>query len=272
MSRLSERTIRDFGQQWTRYQDNSGFYGSRALFEDIFSPLLTVADLDGKRVADVGAGTGRFVNVLLDAGASHVVAVEPSDAFRVLKKNTESRAARITYLHATGDQLPAGLELDLVLSIGVLHHIPDPRPVVVAARRALKDGAQMGAWLYGREGNRPYLFILSILRALTRPLPDSALVAMAWMLYWPLRGYMAVAAYLPVPLGNYLTRVVGRLSADKIHLVIYDQLRPAYAKYYTRDEAKALFEDAGYTDVTLHHRHGYSWAVLARNSIGGAAR
>ena len=59
--------------------------------------------------------------------------------------------------------------------------------------------------------------------------------------------------------------VVGRLDAAKIRLVIYDQLKPAYAKYYTCEEARALFEDAGYSDVTLHHRHGYSWTIRAKN-------
>lgn len=44
--------------------------------------------------------------------------------------------------------------------------------------------------------------------------------------------------------------------------MIYDQLNPAYAKYYRRDEARALLEDAGFQDVRLHHRHGYSWTVL----------
>jgi hypothetical protein len=44
--------------------------------------------------------------------------------------------------------------------------------------------------------------------------------------------------------------------------VIYDQLNPAYAKYYTRDEAQSLLERHGFSDVRLHHRHGMSWTVV----------
>jgi len=45
-------------------------------------------------------------------------------------------------------------------------------------------------------------------------------------------------------------------------LIIYDQLRPTYAKYYTGAEACALLASAGFSDVRAHHRHGYSWAVV----------
>lgn len=265
MSAGGGRTIADFGEQWTKYQDNLGYYGSVALFEDVFAPLLTAADLAGKRVADIGAGTGRFVNIFLDAGASHVVAIEPSAAFDVLKRNTGTRESRVTYLQVTGDRIPPDLGLDYAFSIGVLHHIPEPRPVLLAARRALAEGGTFCAWLYGAEGNRAYLAVLAVLRAVSRPLPHRLLAGVAGVLYWPLRSYMAVAARVNVPLGGYLNRVLGHLDADKIRLVIYDQLKPAYARYYTRDEARALFEDAGYTDVKLHHRHGYSWTVTARN-------
>jgi len=45
-------------------------------------------------------------------------------------------------------------------------------------------------------------------------------------------------------------------------LVIYDQLNPAYAKYYTREEAQDLLARQGFVDIRLHHRHGVSWTVL----------
>ena len=55
--------------------------------------------------------------------------------------------------------------------------------------------------------------------------------------------------------------VYRRLPPDKRRLVIYDQLNPAYAKYYTRAEAEALLSQGGFADVKLYHRHGYSWTV-----------
>jgi hypothetical protein len=52
------------------------------------------------------------------------------------------------------------------------------------------------------------------------------------------------------------------MSPHKRRLAIYDQLNPAYAKYYTREEAAALLAAAGFVDIRLHHRHGYSWSVI----------
>lgn len=108
-------------------------------------------------MADIGSGTGRIVNMLLDAGAALVLAVEPSDAMEVLKQNTASRADRITYLRGSGETLPANLKLDLVVSIGVLHHVPNPDPIVRAAYDALASGGFLVIWLYGRDGNEAYL-------------------------------------------------------------------------------------------------------------------
>jgi hypothetical protein len=44
----------------------------------------------------------------------------------------------------------------------------------------------------------------------------------------------------------------------KRYLVIYDQLNPAYTEYYRQAEARQLLERAGFEDIVLYHRHGYS--------------
>jgi SAM-dependent methyltransferase len=145
------RTIRDFGEQWTAYPDNSGYYGSTELFRDVFGPLLEQMAVERACVADVGAGTGHFVRILLEAGAAHVTAVEPSEAFSVLRANTTDLRDRITYLKVPGDRLPSSGDMDLVFSYGVLHHIPDPAPVV----RALSGRSGRGASApFGSTGGR----------------------------------------------------------------------------------------------------------------------
>ncbi|MDW6020956.1 methyltransferase domain-containing protein [Mesorhizobium sp. BAC0120] len=264
---LTERTIDDFGDQWTRYTDNDGYYASPELLTDIFGPLMAPEALRGKRVAEIGSGTGRIVGMLLAAGVAHVTAVEPSRAMSVLKRNTERDAARITYLECRGDQLPPEPQQDAIVSIGVLHHIPDPKPVVAAAYNALKPGGWMLAWLYGWEGNAAYLGLVLPIRKLTTKLPHSILAPLCHFLNAMLAVYIWLARHFPLPLRGYMTEVIGRFSAEKRYLVIYDQLKPSYAKYYRRDEALRLLEEAGFTDVRLHHRHGYSWTVLGRRPL-----
>jgi 2-polyprenyl-3-methyl-5-hydroxy-6-metoxy-1,4-benzoquinol methylase len=259
---LTARSIADFGEQWSTYRDNPGYYGSPELFADILEPLMTVADVRDMRVADIGSGTGRLVRMLAAAGARRIVAVEPSEAMEVLKRNTSDISDRTEYVHARGEELPGHETLDLVVSIGVLHHVPDPSPIVRRAFEALRPGGKMLVWLYGREGNAAYLMLALPLRTVTRRLPHAVLAGLCRVLDVPLVAYMHLCGRLPLPLHDYMSGHLARLSPEIRRLTIYDQLNPAWAKFYTRAEAVELLSRAGFADVRAHHRHGYSWTVV----------
>jgi SAM-dependent methyltransferase len=258
----TESTISDFGDQWTRFQDNSGYYGSRGLFEDIVGSVLDPREISGRRVADIGSGSGRIVEMLLSEGAAHVAALEPSRAFDVLVQRFADRPGVVSVHHLRGEGIADLGPFDLVFSIGVLHHIPEPLPVLSAAFQALKPGGRMVAWLYGVEGNRLYLSLALPLRLLTSRLPDKALDVLVRTLDMPLCVYMAVCRMLPLPLRGYMRNVLAKMAPDKRRLIVFDQLNPAYAKYYARTEAIGLFERAGFADIVTYHRHGYSWTVV----------
>jgi SAM-dependent methyltransferase len=259
---LAGRTIEDFGEQWTRYEDNPGYYGSLALFADITGPLLSPSEVSGRRVAEIGSGTGRIVRMLAAAGATRIVAVEPSDSIGALKRNTADLADRVEYVHARGEELPGQEVFDLVFSIGVLHHVPDPRPIVARAFEALRPGGRMLVWLYGREGNGLYLALALPLRAVTRRLPHPVLATVCRLLDPPLWGYMQLCKRVALPMHVYMNRHLVHLSSRARRLTIYDQLNPAWAKYYTETEARCLLAQAGFVDVRTYRRHGYSWAVM----------
>jgi len=152
-SKDHERVIRDFGQQWTHYTDNSGYYGSLEFFRELSEPLVAISEFRGLHVAEIGAGTGRISSMLLLAGASHVTALEPSDAVGPLRENLASFGRQVEIVHASGEELPMG-PYDMVVSIGVLHHIPDPYPTVRAALKCLRPGGRLFVWVYGKEGMR----------------------------------------------------------------------------------------------------------------------
>jgi len=260
MSR-DDKTIKDFGEQWRQYSDNEGYYGSVELFSDILFPFLAVEEIKGCRVAEIGSGTGRIVNMLLEAGVQHIVAVEPSDAFAVLVRNIRN-SEKVTCLKITGDQLPTDGNLDYIFSIGVLHHIQDPTPVVEAVLKALRPGGRFLVWLYGKEGNVLYLALIRPLRVLTKRLPHFMLASLVEIMYWPLVLYIKCCHRLPLPLRRYMLSVFEKMSPRKRRLIIYDQLNPSYAKYYTRREAETLLIDGKFKNVRPHHRHGYSWTVI----------
>jgi SAM-dependent methyltransferase len=267
----SDRTIRDFGDQWSHYGDNDGFYGSVELLQDMFGPLLETDELRGARVADIGSGTGRIVRMLLGAGAAHVLAVEPSLGVEILRRNLRDVADRVEVLHAPGDAVPAGRGLDFVVSIGVIQFIRDPLPTLVAAREALRPGGKLVIWVYGKEGNRLYVGVVQALRAVTTRLPHFALAALCNLLTWVLDCYIFACRRLPLPMADYMRNTLARVSRQKRKLTIYDQLNPTYAKYYLGEEVRQMLEAAGFCNVQLHHRRGYSWTALAaRPEEGGA--
>jgi len=143
-----------------------------------------------------------------------------------------------------------------------MHHIPEPGHAVKAAFNAVKPGGRCLVWLYGREGNRLYLSLTTPIRAITTRLPHALVFAFAQFLAAVLQPYVWLSTWFPLPLNKYFAHVFGLMHRSKKVLIIYDQLRPAYARYYRREEAVELLTAAGFGDVRVHHRHGYSWTVI----------
>lgn len=261
------KTIDDFSHQWTTYTDNEGYYGSKELFEDIVNPLLNVNDFKGKKVLEVGSGTGRIVNMIMECEPEHIYAVEPSDAFFILKKNTQQHSNdQLTLLHCTGDKIPLDIKIDIIVSIGVVHHIPEPDPVILAAKKSLKPGGKIFVWLYGKENNYFYLFFMSIFRKIVSVLPQkmSHFIAFLLTVVFQPYCYLIKKFNLPLPLAGYLKKVFIPFGFKKQQLVVFDQLNPFYAKYYTKEESRDLLIRNGFKEVKTFHRHEYSWSVLGK--------
>lgn len=259
---LKDKTIEDFGKQWIRFDDvDNGYYGCDILFQDILSPLVSATEVEGTSVADIGSGTGRIVRMLLAAGAGSVLAIEPSDAMTVLKKNV-GHIENVRLLQVDGSRIPAEASLDWVFSIGVIHHIPNADEVMRACWLALKPGGKVAIWLYGREGNELYLAAVTPLRWFAQKCPDVILTAVSWSTVPFLRLYQHLCAGIPLPMRQYFRNHIARLDSRQLVATVFDQLNPAYAKYYTRTEAMQLLAGAGFHDIQIHHRHGYSWTVV----------
>jgi SAM-dependent methyltransferase len=237
------------------------------LFQDIIAPLIEVNSLRGKRVVDIGSGTGRIVGMILQAGARHVYAVEPAEgAYEKLVDNVRKMqdGGKVTCISKRGDAWNIDEPVDFVFSIGVIQFIPQPDSTVKRCFDSLKPGGEIFFWLYSYEGNETYLRFIEPLRKVTTRLPHFALVGAIAVLYAILCAYRYVAQVIPLPLKHYIDKVWWPMTPKKRRLVIYDQLNPTYAKYHKRDEAVGLLEKAGFIDVEAHHRHGYSWCVWGR--------
>jgi SAM-dependent methyltransferase len=108
--------------------------------------------------ADFGAGSGRWASRLLPY-FSLVYALEPSNgATKVLKKKF-SKESRMKIIQETVgvNSIPAE-SLDLGMSLGVLHHIPDTGLAIKSVASKIKSGGVFLCYLYYKLENKPLYY------------------------------------------------------------------------------------------------------------------
>jgi precorrin-6B methylase 2 len=123
---------------------------AKELLHDIFGPLLSHEELRGKRVAEIGAGAGSLTTELLAAGAKHVIALEPSDAFPELVNHLQGQHHLADCLNCSGALLTAQEDLDVVFCSNLSHCFPEHEPVLRSAYEGLKLGGRIVIWLIGK--------------------------------------------------------------------------------------------------------------------------
>ncbi|MCX8255906.1 MAG: methyltransferase domain-containing protein, partial [Beijerinckiaceae bacterium] len=147
---------------------------------------------------------------------------------------------------------------DIAFSIGVIHHIEDPARALAGMVAAVKPGGKVAIWVYGRENNRLLVSILNPLRkSIFSKLPiklvhllSNAPTAALWLL---LRlGYRPTAYY----------RLIAGFSFGHLRSIVFDQMLPTIANYWTKAEVAALMSAAGLKDVELDWVNEMSWAAI----------
>jgi tRNA (mo5U34)-methyltransferase len=105
-----------------------------------------ISDLTGRRVLDVGCGSGYHAWRMYGAGASEVIGIDPSPRFVVqfymLKKYWPH--APVDVLPVTLDMLPVPLQaFDSCFSMGVFYHRRSPMDHLRELRDALRPGGEL---------------------------------------------------------------------------------------------------------------------------------
>jgi SAM-dependent methyltransferase len=158
---LDQQVIDSFGHEWAvfHYAESETDEALDSQFLAYCSPIdLSQFNAKSSVAADFGAGSGRWASRLLPH-FSLVYALEPSDGANKVLKNKFSKESRMTILQETvgANSISAG-SLDLAMSLGVLHHIPDTGLAIKDVASKIKSGGVFLCYLYYKLENKPLYY------------------------------------------------------------------------------------------------------------------
>ncbi len=242
------RTFESFGYEWNTFDD---VRDEDAQFAQVYFRDLDLATLHGGVGLDAGCGKGRYTRFL----APHLdglVALDGSSAVEAAARNL-APFDNVVVVRADLRAAPVPAQrMDLVVCLGVLHHLEDPREGFRALVRLLAPGGRILVYLYSRPATfgarRVALAAARLLRAATVRVPHRVLrilsAPVAASLYvgvvrlgalgaragiGPLER-LPMAGYRGKPFRSLLLDTFDRLSAPVEHRYVWSELEPWFAE------------------------------------------
>jgi 2-polyprenyl-3-methyl-5-hydroxy-6-metoxy-1,4-benzoquinol methylase len=223
-----------FGYEWRTY--STILPESRGQLEQWLGST-GLASFRGLAVLDVGCGMGRNPYWYLQAGAASVLAVDIDDGSLAAARANLAPFPNATVMRASAYELDPARHgtFDRVTCIGVLHHLEDPAEALRHLWACVRPGGDLVLWCYGREGNRLLLPFIQTLRAIGSRAPigvSHALARSITVAAWP------VIRLVPWRTAYY--RRLRELSFRNVESIVFDQMLPQIAHYWTREDMTGL--------------------------------
>ncbi|MBI5845239.1 MAG: methyltransferase domain-containing protein [Deltaproteobacteria bacterium] len=255
-----------FGYEWNRYAEILDAYETQF---NRWLPFLTQDDWQGKTFLDVGCGMGRNSYWPMVYGASGGKAVDLDERSLAAARRNLSKFPEVEVVKESAYDLSDKGRFDVVFSIGVVHHLHDPRRALAAMRDAARPKGLVCVWLYGYENNEWVVrWFDPLRRKLFSKLPIGWVHALSVIPSALLWSYLRVARRLPA----YLAFLRG-VTFPHLRSIVFDQMLPEIAHYYKREEVESLMRGAGLSDIRIEWVNGLSWAACgtAPEKPSGAA-
>ncbi len=260
---LDQKVIDSFGHEWSsfNYAETQGTEALDLQFAAYCSALdLSIFDASKAVAADFGAGSGRWSSRLL-SNFVKVYVLEPSDgANKVLIKKFEGNSSVVILKETVGVNSIPDFSLDLGLSLGVLHHIPDTGRAIKDVSKKIKPGGHLLCYLYYKLEDKPryyrvlFYFVDFARRKISKlPQPAKRFVStvIAMFVYWPLARLSKVLEKVSintanVPLHHYANMPFVMLANDAL-----DRFGTSLEQRFSKAEITEMLALAGFDTTSL---------------------
>jgi SAM-dependent methyltransferase len=261
-------TAAGFGWQWQHFTQEDERYAEQ--FLGWIAPVTPELFRD-KVVLEGGCGKGRHTQLAARWGARDVIGIDLSVAVETAFAATRA-LPNAHIIQADIYHLPLARKFDYAFSVGVLHHLPDPRAGFQALASKVKPGGHVSAWIYGAENNewitrfvnpvREKITSRMDQRALLQlsKLPAACVYAATKLVYGPLnRSGSSLAKYLFY--NDYLS-AISNFGWREQHTIVFDHLVAPTAFYISRAEFETWWRDIDARDVEISWHNSNSWRGL----------
>lgn len=234
-----------FGYEWDKYSWVSENYEGQ--FRNWTAPY-TPDDWKGKHVLDVGCGMGRNSYWPMKWGASSVTSFDFDQRSVARAKETLKEFPTASVLYKSVYDIDWKNEFDVAFSIGVIHHLKDPKLAVKNMVTALKPEGKLLIWVYGYEGNEWIVRYVDPVRLhITSKLPPAIVHFLSYFCSIPLYGFVKIFH----PKNKYLQQLA-TFDFWHVHSIVFDQLIPDVANYWKKDEVAQLVEGLPLHEVSIN--------------------
>lgn len=267
-------TAENFGFSWQHFTQEDERYAEQ--FLGWLTPVRPEFFKD-KLVLEGGCGKGRHTRLAAEWGAREVIAVDLSAAVEVAFAATRD-LENAHIIQADLYKLPLRRVFDYAFSVGVLHHLPEPRGGFLSLASKVKAGGHVSAWVYGAENNGWITRFVNPLRekvtARINPrallqlskLPTVALYAATKLVYGPLNRSAGGESIARKLFYNDYLKAISDFGWREQHTIVFDHLVAPTAFYLSREEFAEWWHAVGAENVVISWHNKNSWCGMGRIS------
>lgn len=261
-------TVAGFGWQWQHFTQEDSRYAEQ--FLGWIAPV-TAEFFRDKIVLEGGCGKGRHTQLAARWGAREVIGIDLSVSVETAFAATRS-LPNAHIIQADIYHLPLARKFDYAFSVGVLHHLPDPRGGFLSLASKVKPDGHISAWIYGAENNEWITrFVNPVREKITSridqrvllqlsKIPAACLFLATKLVYGPLnRNGSGLTKHLFY--NDYLNSL-STFGWREHHTITFDHLVAATAFYISREEFETWWRDLGARDVQITWHNKNSWRGL----------